>query len=255
MPLRMVPTIFGLSVSDTYFADVNGDHVPEIAIGRLPVLTQQELQTVIGKIMTYEATTCKHAILVADNLDDAAGNFTADSRVLEALFPQPPYTLTKIYLDEPLDVDTARYLLFSAINSGALYLNYIGHAGILELTADGLLSTDDLEYLTNQSKLPVMTAMTCSMGDFSIPGLTTLGEGLLLKDGGGVAAVWSPTGLSDDSQAAILNREFYRAIFRGGKKVLGDAVRQAFNVYKITGSLPFMIDIYNILGDPAMRLR
>ena len=38
---------YGLSISDNYLADVNGDHVPEIAIGRLPVISPDELQTVI----------------------------------------------------------------------------------------------------------------------------------------------------------------------------------------------------------------
>ena len=101
-----------------------------------------------------------------------------------------------------------------------------------------------------------MTAMTCSVGDYSLPGYTVLAEGLLLKSDGGVAAVWSPTGYSDDAQASILNREFYMATFSGGKKVLGDAVLQALGVFKTTaGSMPFMMDVYNILGDPALELR
>lgn len=258
IPTRIVATPFGLSASDTSLADFNGDHLPEIAVGRLPVMTADELQTIIGKIKTFEAVAGSRAILLADN-PDSAGDFTANSEAVAAIFPSG-YTQTKIYLAEH-SIGNARGLLFTAINKGAGYFNYVGHGGPFQLADEGLLSNDpwgydDLPSLTNAGELPVMTAMTCSVGDYSLPGYTVLAEGLLLKSDGGVAAVWSPTGYSDDAQASILNREFYMATFSGGKKVLGDAVLQALGVFKTTaGSMPFMMDVYNILGDPALELR
>jgi hypothetical protein len=41
----------------------------------------------------------------------------------------------------------------------------------------------------------------------------------------------------------------------GGKPAIGDLVRKALSAYKSTGTMPFMMDIYNILGDPALRMR
>jgi hypothetical protein len=97
--------------------------------------------------------------------------------------------------------------------------------------------------------------MTCLAGYFVDPYETILTEALLLKPDGGVAAVWAPTGLSDDAQATILNREFYKALISGGKTI-GDAVRQALLAYKGSkGYMPFMMDTYNILGDPALKMR
>ena len=98
IPSRMVSTPDGLSASDNYLADVNGDHVPEIAIGRLPVTTPDELLTVINKIKTYESTPGnKKVVLLADTPDAEAGDFIADSEALAAVFPAS-YTLNKIYL-------------------------------------------------------------------------------------------------------------------------------------------------------------
>jgi uncharacterized repeat protein (TIGR01451 family) len=258
IPPAVVPTVYGLSTSDNYFADVNGDHVPEMAIGRLPVLTPEELQTLIAKIKKFEATAGNRVILVADDPDDG-GKFPVDSDIIAHLFPSN-YLLEKVYLD--LDkypsVDDARVPLLSYLNSGAVFFNYIGHGSfdtLAMLDDEDLLTSDDMASLTNKTNLPIVTAMTCLAGEFAIPGYPTISQVMLLNTGGGAAAFWSATGLSDNAEAHILNREFYNAIFNSGKRVLGDAVLQALEQYRMIGYLPFMMDIYTILGDPALRIK
>jgi hypothetical protein len=254
IPSKMVSTAFGLSISDNYLADINGDHMPEFALGRLPVLNSAELQTVINKIKTYESTGGNQVILLADTPDEG-GDFISDSQEIAALLSSR-YNINTIYLYDPDMIDSVRAAFFTAINNGAVFFNYVGHAAPTFLSYSWLLSTDDLSYsLQNAYKLPIMTAMTCIMGNFSDPYDDVLSEALLLYTNGGVAATWSPTGLSDDTLAKILNQEFYKAIVSGGKRALGDAVLQALSVYQIQGASPFMMDIYSILGDPALRIR
>jgi len=193
-------------------------------------------------------------ILLADNPDEG-GDFIADSQEIAALLSSR-YNINKIYLYDTSMTDSVRAALFTAINNGAVFLNYVGHAAPTFLSNSGLLSVDDVpSYMLNESGLPIMTAMTCIMGNFSDPYDSVLSEALLLYNHGGVVATWSPTGLSDDTLARILNKEFYNAIVSGGKKVLGDAVLQALSVYKKQGAMLFMMDIYGILGDPALRIR
>jgi uncharacterized repeat protein (TIGR01451 family) len=257
IPPALVPTSYGLSTSDNYFADVNGDHVPEMAIGRLPVLTPEELQTLIAKIKKFEATAGNRVILVADDPDDG-GKFPVDSQIIAALFPSRYLPLEKVYLGEYSSVGAARTTLLDYLNSGAVFFNYIGHGSfdtLAMLDDEDLLTSDDMASLTNRTNLPIVTAMTCLAGEFAIPGYPTISQVMLLNTGGGAAAFWSATGLSDNAQAHILNREFYKAIFNSGKKVLGDAVLQALEQYRMTGYLPFMMDIYTILGDPALRIK
>ena len=100
-----------------------------------------------------------------------------------------------------------------------------------------------------------MTAMTCLVGNFSDPYQIILTEALVLKADSGIAAAWAPTGLSDDAEASILNREFYKAFLSGRNQAIGDVVKKAFSAYQRQGTMPYMIDIYNILGDPALRMR
>jgi hypothetical protein len=253
IPPAMVSTSYGLYTSDNYLADINGDHVPEMAIGRLPVLTAQEMQNAIAKIKAFEAASSRRVILVADNPDEG-GEFPTDSDDIAGLFPSD-YALERVYLGEYPSTELARMTLFNYINAGSVFFNYIGHASFDMFAAEGLFTSDDIAPLANGTGLPLVTAMTCTAGEFAIPGYPTISQLMVLQNGGGAVAFWSATGLSDNEKAKILNWEFYDAVFNSNKRVLGDAVLQAFRKYKTSGSLPFMIDIYTILGDPALKLR
>ena len=252
VPTLMTSTPSGVYPSDNLFAEVENDHVPRIAIGRLPVLTASDLTNVINKIAVFEGTTGNRVIMLADKPDDG-GDFTQDSNDVAALLPKS-YSAEKIYLSEQ-SIDTARSTLKDRINKGIVFLNYIGHGGVDHLAMQSVLTEDDVAAMTNSTKLPVMAAMTCVVGEYAIPGYNSLSEALVLKKDGGAAAVWSPTGLSFDSQAKILDEEFFKADFNAKKAVLGDVILKAFNGFNNAGGQAFMIDIYNLLGDPALKLR
>jgi hypothetical protein len=263
LPPLMVKTPHGLFASDNRFVDVVGnDGVPEMAIGRLPVVTSLELDALIDKITAYESTGGSwrdHVLMVADNPDDA-GNFPADSDAVAALLP-PGYTVEKIYLSE-YDIDAARTRLLGengindgAINNGAFLLNYIGHAGWNGLSQDGILMNTDVNTLVNGYELPVVTAMTCLAGRFAIPGHDALGELLVLHEDGGAIATWAPTGLSRNDLAVILDTSFFSTVFVDEENILGEVVLKALADYAGTGKPVYMLDIYNLLGDPALEMR
>jgi hypothetical protein len=222
-----------------------------MALGRLPVLTSDEFHTILDKITTYESSMSNRIILTADN-PDGGGNFPDDSDDVGALVP-PSYILIKIYLSN--DVEYTRQQLINQINNGAFLLNYIGHAGLDRLAHEGLLRTSDLGSLTNWDRLPVITAMTCSMGQFSIPNYDSLSEALVIKGDGGAVAVWAPTGLSYNFLAKILDEEFFRAAFENNEAVLGDSMLKAYQEYNARGGSAYLMDIYNLQGDPALKIR
>ena len=68
-------------------------------------------------------------------------------------------------------------------------------------------------------------------------------------------AVWAPSGMSENELAGPLAEGFYAASVSGRGARIGDAVRTARLAYKASGLAPYMLAIYNLLGDPAMRLR
>ena len=88
VPVILARTPEGLCAADKMFGDVTGkDGLPEIAIGRLPAVTNAELQAMIAKIKAYEngqgAWTDK-ALWIADNADDG-GDFAQGCNDLAGL--------------------------------------------------------------------------------------------------------------------------------------------------------------------------
>ena len=257
IPVWMAGTPNGLSAADNWFADVVGaDGVPDMAIGRLPVVTAQELAAMVVKIVSYErdsgAGWANRVIMLADN-GDVSGDFSATSDEAAALLTGG-YTADRIYLGEQA-IGSARSALLAKINAGAGLLNYVGHAGMDKLADEGLLTMDDVNALSNGTKLPVATLMTCAAVQHAMPGYDSIGEALLLREGGGAVAVWAPTGLSLNSEATLLDEAFFRALFQKGIKPLGKAVRSALQEYAVQGKYPATLAVYNLLGDPALEVK
>lgn len=255
VPTLMAETPFGIFATDTSYADLDGDHVPELAIGRIPAVTPEELSAVVDKTIAYESSGgpwTGEAMLMADNAD-TGGNFPADSDDIGEILGGS-LTLNKIYLDN-YSVTEARRLVKEGLERGALFVNFIGHGSVDRLALEGMLTSRDVGALGAQAGLPVLTAMTCFAANYSYPGSDTLGELLIIKPEGGMIAVWGPTGLSLNFEAMTLNREFFRSRVEGGTYVLGDMVLEATRKYGQTGRLKFMLDIYNLMGDPALELR
>ena len=68
VPTKLIDTAFLETASDDWFVDFNGDGLPEMAVGRLPVRTVEEAQIVVSKIVGYEqsARRMREVLLVAD---------------------------------------------------------------------------------------------------------------------------------------------------------------------------------------------
>jgi hypothetical protein len=165
------------------------------------------------------------------------------------------YTVNKIYLlDPPTNLAVARQQLLDSINAGVGYVNYIGHAGPSNLTAEGLLVAGDVSLLSNGSMLPIMSMMTCLAGRFEFPGPNPviIGEQMVLDSDGGAIAVWAPSGLSLNEEAKALDGHLFDAIFTDGATTIGAAIQSAFSDYASGDHLRYMMEVYNLLGDPAL---
>ncbi|HEX3128358.1 MAG TPA: C25 family cysteine peptidase [Thermoanaerobaculia bacterium] len=255
MPPLMIQGEGGLFPSDNRFADTTGDGLPDMALGRLPVLTPAELNACVDKILAYEASGtpawAANALMLADSPDGAA-DFSADSDGIASLLP-PGSAVDRIYLSG-LPLATARAELIQGIQDGASWINYLGHGGLDRFSAGGLLTSADVPGLANGSRLPVVTAMTCTINRFAVPGVPSLGEVLVKSPTGGAAAVWGPSGLSYHGEARQLAEVFYRLASESGGR-LGDSVVRSLAEYGGLGGDGRMLDIYNLLGDPALLVR
>jgi hypothetical protein len=254
VPALMVSTPHGLFACDGAYAELDGDGLADLALGRLPADSPAELRTVIAKLMAFEgkpAADWPPRMLLATDNADHGGQF---GRASEAVWQQMPRGWEGRRVDlAGAPLAESRTLLFSALDDGVQFFNYFGHAGMDRLAAEGLLTLSDVPGLGNGDCLPVLTAMTCVMGQFSVPGYDCLGEALLLSPSGGVAAVWAPSGMSLNEPAKALCEAVYAAVFEQGHTVLGAAL-QAGMAACAKGQPRHTQQIYNLLGDPALHV-
>jgi len=251
VPPLMVATPWGLFAADNAFGDLVGnDGIPEVAVGRLPARTAAELQDMVAKLVAHEqaggAGWAGRALLAAD----AAGgvDFATDSQRLAAALPAG-FAVEAIRLAE-LPFDEARRRFLATLSAGAGLVDYVGHGGLDRLSAQGLLTNGDVPLLANAGRPPILVALTCTVNRFELPQYPSLGQTLLLQPAAGAAAVWGPSGLSNNLPAVRMGTAFLGALNGAGVR-LGDAVLAALRVGAAAGGRA-LVDIYNLLGDPAM---
>ncbi len=259
VPPLMVETDEGLFASDNHMVDVDGDGIPDFAVGRLPVLSNSELQAYVSKLAAFEAAPSgswiDQALMLADSPgpDDGVTNYVADSTAIAGGLPAG-YAPQQIAVT-PDTVAGARSALFSGLASGAGLVNYFGHAGLDRLSPLGLLTSADAVTLTNGPRVPMMAALTCNVNRFDVPGYSPLGALLANQPGGGVVGIWSSSGVSLHPQGVELSRLFYLQLAQPASLRLGDVMRQALIQYANEPGLLDTVNLYTLLGDPAIGVK
>jgi hypothetical protein len=254
VPPLMIPTPWGLTPSDGLMVDVAGDDgIPDIAFGRIPARTDGELNDYIDKLKTNTNVIPK-AVFLADN-PDSGGDFSADSNDT-ITHVAPRYNVEKIYLSQ-LTLDKVRSRLAEELNDGAFFLNYFGHASYDRLASEGILTKEDIPGLENGHKLPVVLGMTCLIGQFGLPGFVTLGETLVQQQGRGAIAVIGPTGPAANDDSKLLSAELWDKISGAGSNgsTLGKIILMALQDYASQGGVPYVVQSYTLLGDPAIEVK
>jgi len=251
VPPLMVRASEGLFASDSQLAAGTG-----IVIGRLPVTSAAQLQSVVDKLIAYESASAgdwqRQVLMVADN-PDPGGQFDWESDLSAALVPST-YRSTRLYLGTLSLADLRRQLL-AGLGSGAFLVSYIGHGGLDRLAAEPILANDDAANLNNGDRLPVVAAMACIIGRFEVPGFTAFAETLIDNPHGGAVAVWAPSGVDYNAQSGTLDRALFAQLFKEKATTLGDVVRGAAAGFLAAGGSGNTLLTYNLFGDPATRLR
>jgi hypothetical protein len=250
----------GETAADNRYVTLEGDdNLPDLLVGRLPVNSPAEAQTVVEKIVRYETQPAPgnwpgNGVVAADDPDDGGDfPFIAES-ILDPLSGSNIDPQRFYYLPPQSSAEQIRQSILSAWNQGASVNLYTGHASIHQWGAEAFLHLEDVTGLQNGARLPVVLEMTCFTGSYHIPGFTTLDEALLRHPGGGAVATWGATGLGIATGHAILAKSFLeRAVVEGddlGTAALAGKLQMAIQ----NPDHLDLIDTFTLLGDPAMLL-
>ncbi len=252
VPTMLVDTTFMETAADEWCGDFDGDWVPEVCVGRLPVRTPEEAEAVVAKIVgcasgDTDAAWTRRALLIADAND--AFDFEQRVSALRPLFPTD-WHVRELFLGRT-DPQAGREELLARLNEGQAFVGYFGHGSVEIWSSHGGIASRDARGLTNGERLPFVVAMTCLNGFFHDVYSESLAEALLKQGAGGAAAVWACSGLTHPEGQALMYRALLEALFSGERRPLGDVVREA----KAAVGDRELRQTWLLFGDPAARIR
>ncbi len=245
--------------------DLEGNHTLDIGVGRLPVKTVAEAETVVSKMMRYNSKRSRgnwrgRIAFVADDGDDNLHQKDADdlSKVVAQLAPS--YDLRKVYVDaypqfgstiqRAPDAGSAvdRY-----VNEGSLIVNYTGHGGISTWSDEQIITLQNLFNWRNLDNMPLIVTATCEFGRYDNPAEVSGAEIAVLSPRGGAIAMLTTARPVYANTNFLVNSAFYRAVFEpqnGKMPRLGDVIRMTKNksVYDVLNRN------FTLLGDPSLQL-
>jgi hypothetical protein len=269
-PVSFVPSLYRetsetvrFAPSDATYADVDGDGLQDLAIGRLPVRTLEELDNAITKTLQYDARSYLDTAVLAADYTDAGANesfTTASNRLAEDL--PPSWQVDRIYLDQT-PLATARTELFAGIAAGSGLTSYVGHSGptswgsSVKPVSSHLFKIADVSLLTNSGLPTVVTQLGCWNTYYASPRTESLGPRLLLVADKGAAAVLGAATLTQDANGNRFGSLLTPRLVAPGA-TLGDAIWQAKR--DLAAQSPESADLRDILygwillGDPALKV-
>ena len=236
--------------SDPLYADVNGDKVPDLAIGRFPVRTTAELDMMVSKTLAYDAKTYGKTAVFASDKRDGSISFKAISNELVAKLPSG-WTVESVHLDD-MTVTAARGQLLAAMNRGTALVTFTGHSEPREWTFSGLFKLKDAQALTNAGRPFVVVQWGCWNTYYVDPLNNYLVQGFLVSGDRGAAAALGATTLADSRSENLLGRLLMPRMTAPGIR-LGDALQAS--KAELAQAHPEMLDVilgWSLMGDPAL---
>ncbi len=248
IPTGWVDTDTMEASSDETLADLNGDGISEIAIGRLPVRGTDDLAAMLAKILASEpmklsVANSRGALTVADNnigYDFIAGN----QNIRQAL---PAEMSVGIVNRQDGDASSVRQQITERISAGPLVVNFFGHGSTGVWTGGNIFNLNDVSALTNEQRPSLVVMLTCLNGAFAEQN-ETMAEAFLKAQHGGAFATWSLTSMNYADVQEAMGTVWYGALMNGSR--LGDAAKQAKSAVDHRDTRTTLV----LLGDPTQRI-
>jgi hypothetical protein len=254
IPTWQFPSPEGQAASDNAFVTLKpNDFHPSLAVGRLPVIQAAEVKAIVDKTIAYMTRPMpgdwRREITFIST--DEVRTFKAESDRIAAQLGAQGYGIKTLYTkQDATDAAFAHAKLKQDLDGGNLLVHFLGHGGAfiwrVGPPAD-LFTLDDVSNLTNAGRYPMVLAMTCFSAPFDNPTEDSIGERFLRESDRGAVAVFAAswTNSPNPRNSQTLIDELLKP-----DQPIGDAIVAA----KAGVPDPTFVQMYNLLGDPALIL-
>ncbi|WP_338035222.1 type IX secretion system sortase PorU [Lacinutrix himadriensis] len=271
-------------VSDDFFGmmDANeGTMEPseklDIAVGRVLVNSSQQAKQIVDKIISYHNEASygswrNNFVVVSDDVDESWERVlqeTTDQLANTIAEKKPFLNPIKIHSDAYLQEASAggaRYpkvkeALVSAIENGALVVNYFGHGGEDGLAHEHIFEKPDAQDVNNVCRLNCFVTVTCEYTRFDNPLRPTAGEYTFWNETGGAVALVTTTRQIFVSVGITFNEVLgeYMFSYNDTDDYADDEYPSIAEALRLTKNDPSISNISQrrlvfFIGDPAMKL-
>ncbi len=227
--------------TDNWYADLDDDEVPDLAIGRLPADNSKELTRIVDKILAYETTQSHGLWRQRVNFVAGVGGFgglldgvieTSTKKLLTDGIPAAYQTnmtfgsWRSAYCPDPRrfhETAVARH------NEGCLFWVYIGHGhptGLDNVQVPGsrfhIFGCDDCGKLQSENGSPIAIMLACYTAAYD-RGTDCLAEEMLRSPGGPVA-IYGGSRVTMPYGMAVMSSEMLDEYFKNKPATLGEAI-------------------------------
>ena len=241
----------------------------DVAVGRMLATDLTEANAMVDKVISYHEIDNSgrwklNGVALADDVDtigDKKLQETLNTMVDDLVEARPIFNVRKIIMDsyqQEVSAGGPRYPkakkeFYQAIESGALFVNYLGHGGENGLSGERMMDVADIESMNNEGRLPLFIIITCEFTRFDNPENLSGGERLLKKSKGGAISLLATSRKIYISNAEVFTERISERLFNtNGLTGNNVSIAEVLRLTKNTG--PSEKAIVNYLGDPALRL-
>lgn len=230
--------------SDNWYADLDGDQVPDVAIGRLTADSAEELAQIVEKIIAYErqpdfGNWRRRVNLIAGvggfgALTDAVIETVARKIIADGIPASYGTSMTYASWRSPFCPDPRAFAQVTRerLNEGCLFWVYMGHGhrqslDLLQVPGGQhrIFDVRDVEHLTCEGGSPIALFMACYTGAFDGP-IDCLAEELLRTPGAPVAVI-AGSRVTMPYAMALLGTNLIDQCFVEQRTTLGEALLEA----------------------------
>ena len=223
--------------SDTYYVN-GGDDLPDMAIGRWPVRTSEQLEAVVNKTLAWEHSgqSAAHTALFIADKNEGSLDFGSKMDEMYDIFSQKGgwSDMAKVYLsdfiadyggDESAAVAAARDAIKTRLEAGASVTMYNGHATESRWSYKGLLKQNDIPVIDNAGATTIALPIACYSAYADSPSTSTIAHQMMAAGENGAVAIFGAAALTRENDNKKLAEKVTENLLDG--ETLGDAVKDA----------------------------